>query len=365
MMKQRIYIIGTGVISQHHANARNALPRETELYAADLNPAAREKFQQANPDVILFDSSDEMLAHAPAEPTDIACVSTPPKFHASETLKALRSGRNVLCEKPFAMSVEEAESMVAEAKRLGLSVSCCSNRFIGWDLNQKLATLIKEGGIGRPYLVDFIHRTVCGRAGIEGQQGSFWFLDKSKSGGGPLMDWGPYDLAVLTTVLAPLRVSVLDAVVEQAKIPAELPEGTVYDVESQLAATLRFELSGGEQVSVRYERSCATHGNAYDSEGIYGTEGYVKWNWLPFGDDLKISVQTTTGKDAQETREIKGTPYPEGDDWVVAPLREMDRYLRGDKNAKVLVNDHAINTFALLRAIYQAGESKEMVHVEF
>jgi predicted dehydrogenase len=153
--------------------------------------------------------------------------------------------------------------------------------------------------------------------------------------------------------------------VVQVGIPTELPEGTVYDIETQVAATLEFELSGGQQVTVRYERTCATHGDAFESEGIYGTEGYLKWNWLPFGDDLKITVQNTLGKEEQVTREIPATPYPEGDDWVVAPLREMDRHLRGEETAGVLVNDRALQTFRLLRAIYEAGESGEPVVVEF
>ncbi|MEM1213188.1 MAG: Gfo/Idh/MocA family oxidoreductase [Planctomycetota bacterium] len=362
-MAQRIYIIGTGVISGHHAQARQALPRDTELYAADPNPDALAKFKAEHPDAITFSSSDEMLAHAPAQAFDIVAVSTPPKWHCSETLKALRSGRNVVCEKPFAMSVDEALQMVDEAKALGLHVSCCSNRFIDWACNQDLKQLIKNGAIGEPYLVDFLHRSSCSRTGVEYQNGSWWFLDKSKNGGGPLLDWGPYDMAVLFELFEPTHVTITGAISQHIDVPHGIPDGVTYDIETQAAATLTLHRDHGRDVTVRYERTCCTHGEDTSQETVYGTEGSATWHWLPFEKDAHVKLRVTRApRLADET--VRPTPAQTDDNtWVHAPVRDFDRFLRGDATAPVLVNDAALFPFSVLQGIYESAETGQPVTV--
>jgi predicted dehydrogenase len=363
-MKQRIYIIGTGVISHHHANARKALPRETELYAADLSSTARESFRKEFPDVILFESSDEMLAHAPAQEFDIVCVCTPPKFHHSETIKALQSGRNVVCEKPFAMTMEEAQEMVDTAKKHGLNVSCCSNRFIGWKGNLKTKELISSGEIGQPYLVDFIHRKPCFRNGVDALPGSYWFLDVSKAGGGELTDWGPYDMAVLLSIFEPVKVTISDAHTMSIPIRHGIPDEVVYDIDTHATASLCFETANGNHITIRYERGGGFHGDALETEGIYGTEGHIKWDWLPFSENPRVAVQKTKAPGLADVIVYPVTKQPQEESWVHAPLREFDRFLRGDANAMVLVNEKALQSFNILRAIYEVSETGNPVTLD-
>ncbi|MEX0325169.1 MAG: Gfo/Idh/MocA family protein [Puniceicoccaceae bacterium] len=363
-MKQRIYIIGAGAISHQHATARKALPRETELYVADPNPQAREKFLESFPDAILFETSDAMLAHAPATEHDIVVVATPPRFHCPETLKALQSGRNVVCEKPFAMNLEEARQMVETAKAAGLHVSCCSNRFLGWSANTKMRELIEDGAIGEPYLVDFQHRSPCSRTGVEYQNGSWWFLDNSMNGGGPLFDWGPYDLAVLLDIFQPVQVTVADAVVRHIDVRHGIPDDVVFDIETHTAATVRFVMEDGKAVTIRYERGCCLHGEAYEIEGVYGTGGYLAWDWIPFGDQLHVRLKKTMGPDEADETAYPAVDYPEGDGWAEAPLREFDRYLRGDASARVIVNEKALQSFQLLGSIYEVSETGQPVTLQ-
>ncbi|MEM6551459.1 MAG: Gfo/Idh/MocA family oxidoreductase [Planctomycetota bacterium] len=362
-MAQRIYIIGTGVISGHHAQARQALPRETELYAADPNPEALAKFKAEHPDAVTFPSSDEMLAHAPARDLDIVAVSTPPKWHCSETLKALRSGRNVVCEKPFAMSLDEARQMVDEAKTLGLHVACCSNRFIDWASNRDLKQLLNDGVIGEPYLVDFLHRSSCSRTGVEYQNGSWWFLEKAKNGGGPLLDWGPYDVAVLLELFEPTHITITGAIAQHINVPHGIPDGVTYDIETQAAATLTLHRDAGRDVTVRYERTCCTHGENESKETIYGTKGSATWSWLPFEKDPHVKLRVTRAPRLADETVHPSTPQSDDDTWVHAPVREFDRFLRGDATAPVLVNDDALFPFSMLQGIYQAAETGQPVTV--
>src|SRR5881392_954361 len=51
---------------------------------------------------------------------DFVCITTPPSLHCEMTLVALEHGKHVLCEKPMAMNVSEAEEMLAAADAAGV-----------------------------------------------------------------------------------------------------------------------------------------------------------------------------------------------------------------------------------------------------
>jgi predicted dehydrogenase len=295
----------------------------------------------------------------------MVCVATPPLFHHAETIKALRSGRNVLCEKPFAMNMQEAREMVEVARDCGLHVACCSSRFIGWDLNLKVRKLINSGAIGDIFLLDWIHRKQCSRSGIEHLSNSRWFLDKSKNGGGILMDWGPYDMAVLVSVFQPQVVRVSNAFCRQADVPANLPEGVVYDIETQVGASLAFEQADGKTLTIRYERTNATHGEPLEAQMLYGTKGSLSWNWLPFGENLAITRRRTLSTDRLDVEQTPASSTADPGAWVHAPVREFDKFLRGEATDWVLVNEKALEPFSIIRAIYDSAGTGKSVTLNF
>lgn len=365
-MTPRIYLIGTGVIARHHAAASQAaFSQPAELFACDPDAGARERFLADYPMARVFESSDLMLAESPARADDIVVVATPPRFHCAEAIKAFRSGRHVVCEKPLTMRPGEAREMLAAAREAGRHLGCCSNRFLGWELNVRVGELLDAGEIGRPYLVDWLHREVCNRSGLEYQPGSWFFLDKSRNGGGTVMDWGPYDFAVLLSVLRPVQATVLHALCEQADIPTGLPEGVINDVETQGVATIEFRRADGTPVIVRYERTSASHGPAVSIQGIYGTTGYLEWDWLPFGENLTLRRSRTQPGTPPAPETLRTITPPNHDGWMYAPVREMHRLIQGAGDARVLANEQAVNAALLLHAVYQSAEERRAVEVEF
>src|SRR5262245_29875882 len=48
---------------------------------------------------------------------DLVYIATPPFLHHQQAIEALRAGKHVICEKPLAMTVEQADEMIAEAAR--------------------------------------------------------------------------------------------------------------------------------------------------------------------------------------------------------------------------------------------------------
>jgi predicted dehydrogenase len=133
---------------------------------------------------------------------DAVSVCTPNAFHAEVALAAIEAKKHVLCEKPMADTLENAEKIVAASRKSDrIFMMGMNNRFRGD--TQVLKSLIERGDLGEIYYAK------CGwvrRNGIPGLGG--WFTTKSLSGGGPLIDIGVHVLDVTTYLMGnPVPVS--------------------------------------------------------------------------------------------------------------------------------------------------------------
>ena len=110
-----VYLIGAGVIARHHAAALAKLPPNVRLIVTDAHAVALDAFCAEFPQARRAAGVETMLAE-PAAPDDIVVVATPPATHFPLARMALESGRNVLCEKPLALTLAEAEGLLAIAR---------------------------------------------------------------------------------------------------------------------------------------------------------------------------------------------------------------------------------------------------------
>jgi predicted dehydrogenase len=128
---------------------------------------------------------------------DIAIIASPPRFHAQQTIAALQAGMHVLCEKPIATSIDDADTMIAAAG--------AAARYLMVNLVRRqlpTAKLIREllanGVIGRLRSID------CFEGGpFAWQVHSASYFDRSEAGGGVLQDIGSHCLDLLTWWLGP------------------------------------------------------------------------------------------------------------------------------------------------------------------
>ena len=115
MEKVKIGIIGVGNIAQEHIHAYKQNPY-VELYAfCDINPQRLKEMGELHGITRCYTSEREMLDALPE--LDAVSVCTWNNQHAPCTIMALEAGKNVLCEKPMATSVAEAEKMLETARR--------------------------------------------------------------------------------------------------------------------------------------------------------------------------------------------------------------------------------------------------------
>ena len=115
---------------------------------------------------------------------DAVIVCTPPHLHAEISIAAMRQGMHVLCEKPLARTVEEAESMVEAAELAGVVLKCGFNHRHHPGI-QMARRWLDEGRLGEPVFLRCRYG-IGGRPGYEKE----WRADPALVGGGQLMEQG-------------------------------------------------------------------------------------------------------------------------------------------------------------------------------
>ena len=118
MSKQyRVGIIGCGRIAARHANAYTAIESTELVAAAEPDPERRLKFDETYGIVGLYENYREMLAN---EALDIISICTWHPLHCEMTIAAAESGvQAILCEKPMALNLGEADRMLEACDKAG------------------------------------------------------------------------------------------------------------------------------------------------------------------------------------------------------------------------------------------------------
>jgi predicted dehydrogenase len=347
----QFYIIGAGVIARSHADAIRKLPNydEIELKVADPNPQALSGFVERYPEAVTFSDARTMLAEE-AKEDDIVVICTPPFTHYELSRMALESGRHVLCEKPLVMNRQEADELLEFARRKNRLLGCCSDRFIGLPKTEEIKRLIQSDAVGEVYKVTFTYRGQRSRPGVEYQPESRWFLDRSKSGGGVVMDWGPYDFAILNDVFKPSSIDIAAAWVSKPQTQAD-PVNTTYDVEGHVGAMMKYHLDG-KTIWVHYERASCTHGKPYHLVEIEGTRGALEWS--PYFESDKVICRTD--KDGEVVINEKDINDKSDIGVMDHPIYYFYYKVKGEPSP-ALINEQTVFNFSCLQALYDCADT--------
>lgn len=348
----RFYLIGAGVIGRTHAEAIRKLPlgEGYELNVADPNPQALAGFAALYPEARTFADAGAMLGEA-ARDDDVVIVGTPPFTHFQLSRMGLESGRHVLCEKPLVMNGAEADGLLEVARAHNRLLGCCSVRFLGLPKTERVKELLQSRELGDIYKITFVYRGQRSRPGVEYQPESRWFLDRSKSAGGIVMDWGPYDFSVLNDLLAPVSVEVAAAWMSKPLTEAD-PDDTVYDVEGHAGAMLNYRLSDGNPVWIQYERASCTHGEAYHHVEIEGTLGAVRWS--PYFESDSVVFTRDRNGEPVSSESLAANESEFG--FMDHPVYYFWKKIKGEPSQAV-VNEQAVFNFRCLQAIYDCADT--------
>jgi 1,5-anhydro-D-fructose reductase (1,5-anhydro-D-mannitol-forming) len=121
-------------------------------------------------------------------------ISTTNELHRDQTIKAAKAGKHVLCEKPLAMSIEDARGMVAAAKEAGILLGT-NHHLRNAATHRAMREAIAAGKIGKPLGARVFHAVYL-PPHLQG-----WRLEKPQAGGGVILDITVHDTDTLRFVL--------------------------------------------------------------------------------------------------------------------------------------------------------------------
>lgn len=216
-MKKNLVVIGYGGMGAWHVNkALNSdVVNVTGIY--DIDPAKNKAAEEKG--LFVYDSYDAVLADSKV---DIVTIATPNDVHKELAVKALNAGKNVICEKPVAMSLAELDEMIEAANKNNRIFSVHQNRRFDTDF-LAIKNLKESGEIG-----DFINyeSRIFGSRGIPGD----WRRHK-EFGGGMMLDWGVH---LIDQTLQMFKENI-------EKVHCVLDHVTSTEVDDGFRATIYFE----------------------------------------------------------------------------------------------------------------------------
>ncbi len=188
---------------------------------------------------------------------DAVYIATPVSCHANQTIEAAEHGKHVLCEKPMAMTVEEAEAMVTacEAHNVKLMV-CYYQRFNR--RHQQIRKLLQTEAIGQ---VTALRLSFCS---LGRDDPTSWRQDPAIGGGGNLMDCGSH------------CVDLLRFLVGEPHAVSAFVDTLAFSYPVDDTATMLLKLESGAHAVISAHWSTLVPGEQDSSSlAIYGTEGAI------------------------------------------------------------------------------------------
>jgi predicted dehydrogenase len=192
----RVGVIGCGMISEIYLKNCTQIFQNLEVVAvADLMPElARSRAAQFG--IARSCTVDELLA----DPTvELVLNLTTPGVHTAVNLRILEAGKHVYAEKPFALTIEDADQVLALAAARGLRVGLAPDTFLGGGL-QTCRALIDSGAIGTPYGASGLILMGNAYDGMHPRFDTYLQL-----GWDPLFDMAPYYLTALVFLLGAVQ----------------------------------------------------------------------------------------------------------------------------------------------------------------
>lgn len=171
----RVAVAGSGFGAKVHVPAFRAQGRFDVV--ALVSPSNATRVAQERDVERAFSSLDEMFGEIDV---DVVSVAAPPFAHRDAVLACLARGKHVLCEKPFALSVAQAQEMLAASERAG-TVSAIAHEFRYLPSRQALHELIVNGHLGPLRDIEYTVVNTFLRAAFE-RPDSWWF-DRERGGG--------------------------------------------------------------------------------------------------------------------------------------------------------------------------------------
>ena len=346
----RAAVIGCGFQGRVHVRSLLAL-RDVEVVA--VCDADGERAQAVADEFGVASCHTDYRQLIDGHDLDLLTICTMPDTHHTIALDALSAGVNVLCEKPFALSADEAREMLAAARRAGRLLAVGFNmRYT--DHARSLKEIVDQGELGQP-----LYARAWARAGEPPWWGPHYV--KSISGGGALAATAVHLLDLTLWVAgsrSPVSVLASTATVFPRKRRATAPSdeaAEAYDADDLVAAHVRF----ADGFFLTLEGSWIWDRSGWDySFELQGVGGLLEF------DPFRVTLERDGGL-VDSTPDL-GRPVDWEIDFPLSVGREIEDVVRCVREGGTPVADaeQALTVQAITDAVYRSAELGREVAID-
>ena len=343
-------IIGCGNISSAYLELASLFNGYNILAVADINMDNAK--QRAAEFGVRAQTVEELLA---AEDIDLVINLTIPAAHVEVSRAILQADKHVYSEKPFVLSLAEAQELEEIARANGLRIGSAPDTFMGAS-HQLARSLIDGGAIGK---------VTSGTAIVMSHGMEDWHPNPDfffKKGGGPILDLGPYYICNLVQLLGPVKqvTSFTGAASETRTIANGPRNGETVPVETPTTIHSLLSFESGAIITLLASWDVWT--NDHPIMELYGTEGTMNVpdpNW--FG-----GVLTVTERNGEPIEKSWDHPFgvPNFEEihsnYRGAGLSDMALSIQAGRSHRC--NDEfATHVIEVMTAILEAGENGQVM----
>lgn len=351
----KIGIIGAGSISSRHIKSYQENPNCEVTAIADINGEQAKKMAAEYGIGKIYATADELLADSEI---DAVSIVTPTFTHKDIALKAIKSGKHILCEKPPAMNAHEVKEIKAAAEGSGkvfMFAMVC--RFI--NKYKYIKSYIDSGKCGRIVCAETARVT-------RGPMPQGWFR-QSRLGGGMLRDSAIHELDLTLYAMGYPRAVAVSAFEsrEGSELTEKLKSNTVgyrsadktrypCDVEDVIKAFITLDNGANLIIKTGYETYLTPRPEHYieicgEKAGIYSPENDST-------DSLTL-LEITDDHYLSETRPV----IPSNDPYAEEVEHFVDCCL-GKMECSVKLTE-AVTLMEIIDAIYESAKIGKTVTI--
>lgn len=347
MNKVRIGIIGCGMITQtRHAPEYSHNPAAEILGLYDANESRMKEFA-ALYNCRTYSSVDELLAD---DEIDAVSVCTPNYTHAEYSIRALRAGKHVLCEKPIALNLDDSRKMMEEAARADRLLMIGHNQRL-LPTHRRAREILKSGAIGRILTIQSNFKHPGPEYWSENRSNTTWFFDKDKAHFGALGDLGAHKLDIIRYLTGN---EVAEVCATTMTLDKRSPDGEFISIEDN--AMVLFRMNDG--VPGIMHVSWTNYGEEDNSTIIYGDKGVMKI-FGDYSDDIVLEM-----RDGSTVKYMVGRIQTNTSQTASGIIDEFVSAIT-ENRAPVITGKDGHNTLATIVACRNSAAKGQWVKVEY
>ncbi len=340
MDELRVGFIGAGRISDLHALEYLVNPRARIVAVCDINPeiAARQGRAWGLPEDRVFTDYHDVLA---LPDVDLVEILLPHHLHYRATLDAAAAGKHISLQKPMALTVAEADEMVAAAKKAGVIFKVFEN-FIFYPPVMRAKALIEAGEIGDPLTIRIKSNAATSpnawHVPAAAQQ---WRFTPEECGGGPLVfDDGHHKFSLAWFFMGSVAEE-CHAWIGQTEV------GPGYVLDSPAIVSWKFPGNRYGSLEVVWSPDLVLDTNHYaqdDRIEITGTKGVI---WITRGHGKLMDVPPVVLYRDRGTRTFSDMPVGWEHSFIQSTRHFIEAYFKGEPPSLTGEQGREILRFAL------------------